>query len=647
MNGVDYSKQLAKDREYFRDANQKTKAAADRRIADNEERSEHVMQKQRDNFIEDRADLEKTHQKALENISQKTQAVLAEKTSKTSNEREKEREAFTQESLKKSKDFDQRLNDIKSSYQKSFESEKDRHTDLEKNQSEKYSRNVKNITADTDKKLADYQDRLTGAGADLKDQYNRERQQIVRAHEDHLTDVHKSNAHKHAELRDRITKDVAKSREVQAQDIEHQRNYFQDRMGTLQDNYENRFDTMARDYSNRNDSLVESQQREAIKSNRETQEKITDIQRDYNKELRFIELEKRRRDNGSGEYADVAKRQSGLKDQIIHENKVKRLTNQLVESQRNYQQRAGEEQDAFNETLKKESTEATARLDKKMNHANADKIVSVAREKEKATKEIDNREHQNRLDKSAYEQQIMLERNNANQRITKLKETFNKSMKELEDKHKSSIEDVTKVSNQDKTEFVKNAQSRRSDEIFAMKREFNKMMDSTVQDYEQRLATYQRENEYLKMSMNQKVANIVDQTEKQIETQRTLFEDRRSADIRDQQVMMDQREATLKAQMLTTNTNFQKKLDKMQITNDTKLKLITNDYENKLKELRATTSRELASKDTNHQIEQDRLKQAYDDEKNRLVAAYENQISGMKAGHKEQMEQMKDFKRLS
>lgn len=647
INGTDYTKQLAKDREYFQDANKKLRDATEKRVEDTEKRAEHVNQKQLNNFIEDKAELESSYAKTLDKLKDKTQNSLEGNSKKFHEDMEKEREQFTQDSVKKSKDFDQRLNDIKSSYGKAFASEKDRHEDLSKTMQKKYSTNVDNIREDSDQKLSAYQERLSGAGASLKDQYNRERQQLVRAQEDRLTEAYKDAAHKRADLKDRISTDIKKSKEVQAAEMDHQRKYTQDRLNTMGEKYQDRFNTMSTDYSQRNEDIVKTQQRETIKTNRENQEKISDIRRDFNDSLRQIDLEKRRRDNGTGEFAEVANKQQGLKDQVIHNNKIKQLRNELVDAQRGYQHRATREQTAFNDTLKEQASEATARKDRSLNEANADKIVSVAHERERAEVQVQNREHQNRLDKAAYEAQLMNERNNANERITKLKENFNNSMKTLEEKHKHSIEDVTKVANEDKSVFLKKVQEARSQEIFSMKREFSKMMDSTVQDYETRISNYQRDNEYLKMTMDEKIRNITDQTEKQLESQRTLFEDRRAADVKGQQLLMDQRETQLKKNFVEMNNNYQKKIDKMQITNDSKLKLITNDYESKLKELRATTSKEMAAKDTKNMIEVERLKQAYEGEKSRLVDAYETQIQSMKNGHKEQMDQMKEYKKLS
>jgi hypothetical protein len=67
MKGVDYTKQLHKDREYFNDTIRKTQVATDRKIADINERADYITKKQRDNFIEDKAELESSYQKILKN----------------------------------------------------------------------------------------------------------------------------------------------------------------------------------------------------------------------------------------------------------------------------------------------------------------------------------------------------------------------------------------------------------------------------------------------------------------------------------------------------------------------------------------------------------------------------------------------------
>ena len=85
----------------------------------------------------------------------------------------------------------------------------------------------------------------------------------------------------------------------------------------------------------------------------------------------------------------------------------------------------------------------------------------------------------------------------------------------------------------------------------------------------------------------------------------------------------------------------------MQIDNDTTLKFLTNDYETKLKELKAITSKDMAQKDTNKQIELEHLKTTYENGKQQLISAYEAQINALKTGFQEQIDSMKEYKRIS
>jgi hypothetical protein len=647
MKGIDYTKQLRKEREYFQDTVKKTQESAEKRIADTDERAESIMSKQRNNFIEDKADLESSYQKNIEGLNEKTRGSLENNNDNFFAEREKERESFTQDSIAKRKDFDQRLSDIKSSYQKSFESERDTNKDLQTTSKTKYDKSINDTRSHSDKQLLSYRDEMSGQGASLKDQYKRERQQLVRSQEDLMTDTFKDAAHKRAELKDHLRNDLKKSKEVQAGDLEQQKIYTDDRMSTMQNKFQDRSQKMARDYSQRSDKLVESQHQDSIKTNRENQNALTDVRRDYNKQLRLVDLDKRRRDNGSGEFSEIMDRQQGLKDATLNDNRFDDLKENMSVKQKVYEDKAIKDQDSFNETLKTENAEGTARLDRKLNEATADKIMTVSKEREKAEGHLAVRETQNRNNITSHEQQLTVERDNAKNRLTNLKENFNKSMKQLEEKNRLEIDDVTKVTNEDKAGFVKNLTAARNKETFEMKREFARLMDQTVQDYEQRLGNYQRDNEFLKMTMDQKVSNITDQTQKQLESQSTLFEARHTADLKNTQVQMDQREHHWKTASNQTSLNLQKKIDRMQVEGDTKLKLLTNEYENKLKELKAMTSKELAQKDSTHQIELSRIKDTYAGEKTRVISAYETQIESIKTGHKEQMDSMQDYKRLS
>jgi hypothetical protein len=647
MNGVDYTKQMAKERDYFQDTIQKNKQASDKRISDVEKHADNRMDKQREAFIEDKTELETNYKKSLNHLKDRTSAAIDDNKNQSRGDIAREREEFTKQSQIKSKDFDQRLNDIKSSYEKAFDSQKENHNELQKTQHNRYKRNVGELVEKTDKSLSEYQDRMKGAGADIKDQHNRERQQLVRAHEDQLLKVYKDNAEKRADQREQINTHVKKTKEIHEKDMASQKQYTEDRLKNLQNKAETRVQDMAADYSKRSDNLAATQQKQQVTSNKEHQKHLSEVREGFNKQIKFIELEKRRRDNGSDEFNEVVEKQQGLKNKKGLEKRLEHMHEDFVTQKNDYQERLQNEQNIFNEALKKESTEATANMDRKVFKANADKIVTVSYEREKAQEAITNRERQNKLNNDRLERQMSLERISANNRLTKLKENFNTSMVSLEEKHRNDIEEVSTTAHKDKKVFQKDLQERRNNEIFEMKREFTKLMDNTVIDYENRLSDYQRENEILAATMDQKIQHITDQAQKTLDSERKLAADRRAADLRSHQMLQDQRDNVHKTQVNEISGGMQRKMTLMQTENDRKMKLLTSEYENKLKTLAAQKDSEANMKDIAHTESLERLKLAYEQEKQRLVSQYQAQIDSAKKNHDDQIEQLKGYNKLS
>jgi hypothetical protein len=647
MNAIDFSKQMAKERDYHRETVRKNNEANEKRLAAKDARNEHVQNKQLQAFVEDKSSLAKDYTASLSKMNEKTKNTINENKDNYHKDLALKRENFIKEKDSKRQEFDQRLSDIKSNYHKAFASEREQHKDVQGNQSKRYNKSIKDNNTNFNEKLEFYQDKIASIGGDLKLQYNQEREQLVRSHEENLKKMQIDSANKRVELKDRLSDDIKKTREVGEANSEQTKNYAADRLVNMQKKYQAGNEAMSSEYAERMQEVTKNQQNDILKANRENQETLLDVQRDFNRQMRAVELDKRRRGNGSGDFAEVMDQQNGLADKLKHEKKVRSIRDELVEAQRTYQERAAIEQSSFNEALKNQNADSAVRIERKLSEVNAEKLSTINHEREKNTKKVDNLTNLGMLEKIAYEQKLMLERKGANERLIKLKEAFSNSMQSLEEKNRLRLGEVAKNANEDKSEFIKRMNENRNQEIFNMKRDFGKLMDSTVENYEKRLATYQKDNEHLKFVMSQKIDVINDQSEKKIESQRKIFEEQRSADIKAQALVKDQREFESRKKMALMTVNFQNKLDKVQVSSETKLKLLTNDYENKLKELRASNSKILAEKDAKQQIEQQRIKQAYEAEKMLVINGYENQITEMKQAHETQINQFKEYNRLS
>lgn len=648
INGLDYSKRYAQDRDYFNETSKKVQETADKRVEDSQKKSDYVISKQRDNFLKDRTKLEKNYQENISDLKERTETSIDQTKEKFNKTLQKERQEFTQDSINKSRDFGKKLEDIKSSYKKAFESETDRNETISKSNKLKYEKNIQDNKKTFDKKLKEYDDKISGASADVRAKNDQERLQLVSAQEDRLNSAYKDAAKSVADIKEKNTVENKKLRENHNQEISAKKELAESQKMELEKKVQRQLADINIDYALKNEELEKSNSKYIKNVNSDYQKRIADLKAAHRNEVSNKEFENNKKmwleETNSDE---VSLKQQGLKKTTRLEKQVKDLNKHMVDMEKSLQSRIEVDNDKFKEELSKQSFELNKAFEKQFETANKDKVLTVSREREKFEKDIRGREEQKKLDQVAFDSQIQLERSSANEKIARLKENFNNSMKMLEERHKLNLEEISKEKSQDKSKIITSFNERRLEEMSDIKRSFTKMLDSTVQEYEQRLASIMRDNEYIKNNLNQKIQTILDQTEKQLESQRVLFENQRVSDRKSQQTLMDERENQLKRTFSTMNLNFQKKIDRLQIESEARIKLLTNDYESKLREVKATMAKELGQKDTLRMEEISKIKEANESEKARIVSMYETQIEAMKGSHKEQLNQMAEFKRLS
>ena len=648
VNGVDYSKTMAKEREYFRDSTRKLQDSTEQRLKNRDEITEKKITQQRENFIRDKSEMEKTYQNNLNEIKEETQETQKERNQKFAKELSDERQKFAKESSESRQDFDNRLNHIRSSYKKAFAAEKDSHDNVSDISNKKYEKNINNIQDNFQNKLDDYVENVTSNEAKRLSNNKDERTQLVRSHEERMVKSQNDANDNLNSVKKRNSVETKKLLDSHAAETSQQKIYTQDRLKNIQNKMQAKSDALTNDYQERNEKMVEDQKKRDLRTNFQHNEEVEKIKNGHGFELRQLDLEKRRQNaNTSGSFLEFQKRQQGIKEQAKVDKKIQDIREDYLDNQRRYITKSNSDQNAFNQELKLQSREGSALTQRKLDAAELDKLMTVEHEREAADNIVHNVQNQRKLDRLAFESGINTEKSNAKNQITRLTETFNTTVKTLEEKHIADFQELSRISSNDKNEFIKAMQKRRSEEIYDMKRAFNNVMDATVQDYEQRLSSYHRENEQLKITMDQKIQKMLDTTQKELHAQRTMFDEKSNADLKSQKMIMDEREHILRKNMNELMSNYQKKIDKMQFENDTEIKLMSNEYDNKFTELKDMTRKELEAKDNLNKMEITRLKEANENELNRVVNMYEAQIESIKNAHKEQINNINENKRIT
>ncbi len=647
MNGVDYTRRLSKEREYFQDSIKKNNEAHKQRLEETENRSKHVTEKQSQNFIKDKSELEKSYQGNLNNLVDKNRESMDHQTDKFNKDISKERTAFAQESNAKSKDFDQRLNDIKHSYQRAFGSEKQNNEEVRTADKKRYQGNVKDLTLKQDKQLKKYQEDIAGAGADIKDSFKREKQQLVRNQEETLAETQKRHFTEKEGIKKRLSGELAKTKEIHEAEGNQLRDYTQDKIVKTEQYHSGRSNQLASDYTERYATDAEKQHQLSVKTNKQYEDQFDKVRREAQNEIRQADNLSRRRDNGEGEFNAAVTSSREFNGKSIEDHKLQNMKGALEDTKRTYEEMAAS--DATNRKIAedKDRAESQAFIDKRTNQLKAEKMITVADERLENQNKIDHQERQNLVKSRDYERQVMQEKKMGDTRVKNLKENFHKSITQIEDKLRENIDDVTRTANADKKEFLKKTSERTIEQLADMKAEYNRHLDQTVQGYEFRLATSQKNFDDLKMSTEQKMASMAQQSEVELNYEKTTGAERRNAEVRGLKAAMGEQAHNHRMEVNNMMVNYSKQLAKVQSQNDLKLKLITNDYETKLKEAQASKSREIAEKENYGRAELERLKANYSDDKQRTVAGYEAKLQQMQDHHDTQMQQLNEFKKLS
>lgn len=648
MNGVDYTKALAKDREYFNEANKKIRDDAQRRIDENEKHTKAKLGKQRDRFIQDKAEIEQTLDKRLKAVQDHVKKTHQLRNEKFTKDLESERQKFAEATLSQRQDFNQKLNQIKSSYDSSLNTEKTLHQNQSEINRNKFENQLEEVQKSYDSKIADYLDSSNNKSTKMNLLRRDEVTQLMDAHREKELETQKINEENLKYLRKRhgVTKKSLTA--SHAADLNELRKYSDKRLKHLNENMQTSIEKIANNYEERNEKNVQKNERLEAKKNYQHREEVANLRRKHDTELRKIKLDQRREgDKQRKEYIEFRKNQEGIKSDVSIKKKIQEYNDELMEAKKRFVEKSEADHSRFNESFKVQAIEANAEKQRQIDALKSEKLLDFQKNREKAAFVIENVQNQRTMDQYTFDTTLTTEKNNANNQITRLKEHFNTTIKSLEDRHAHDLETITRSSNQDKNDFIKSLEKRRSDELYEIKRAFSKVMDTTVQDYEKRISSYQRENEQLKVMMDQKVQKILEQTEDQLKSQRTIFSDRRESDIKNMKIMMDEKEYALKQNINDLNEKYQKKIDRMQLENDEKMKVLSKTYESTIKNLKEANKKEMLQKDSLNRLEMKRITDASRRELDRVVSMYEEQIENMKDIHGKQVEKLKENNNLA
>lgn len=646
MNGVDYTRKLAVERDNAQNMIQKDREYTQGLIKQEQAMNEAAQKKQRSIFDRDRADLETGHQEKLQEIREKTAELTANDRAHYHEQLEGEKNRFQKDRIAMSKDFDSRLRNIQDSYKRNTDStEKANKANLSQTQ-KRYEGNVDAIIDERDHTVKKFQDRMIGAGANLREQHKREQAETARKNDARVQDLYKDEAQKRYAIKDQLQGDLELVRKTHEQELQQLNDYNREKTKNLQDGFAARATGIAEDYSRMNNETVRKQAQTDHQRTKEAAAQLSEVRRSYDRDIRNQQIQSRRRDNGSGEFAEVAKRQQGKDEAQVLRDRVEHLQDTITEQNRVFAEHRSADAEKNDEMFRKESVESANRYEKQGRELTQDKIVNLVKEREKATKLHTQQEASLNAERNRYERQLLWERGEGNKKLTKLKENFNESFRKVDESNKKFVEDLRKASDEDHRNFLIESSKQHSDQISEMRRNFNLLMDGTTASYEDRLNERIEENRRLRDMLDQKVAFEREHAEERIQKQTEHYNNKRAADDKSAHEHLDQREASFRKQMRDLSSSYQRRMDKQQYESEIKHKTTVKDYEYKLKSQAQAHAKELGEVKAMHEMEIKRLTQLKETEKAQIATQLGNELNQAREAHRETKDRLDDYKRI-
>lgn len=646
MNGVDYTKNLSRERSTMQKTIEKDREVTQKRLADEEARHIAAQKKQAAVYDRDRTKLEKAYQERLDQNNDRTVKTLDEQKGKFHEMSEVERDKFHRDRASISRDFDNRFRSIQDSYSRSSDSERDLNAHLRENEKQNFKKNIDKHATDKNEQLKTFQSRMEGAGADLRDQNAEEKAKLTRLHETRLEGIYKDEASKRSNMKDNLQTDLKRLRDSHDAEREQSQEYTKDKVRVMADNFSSSSSKIANDYAKKNQTFTEAAAKENKQQTREHQYEISEVRRDFDRDLRGIEIEKRRRDNGSGEYADIVKRQKGISDEKSYQEKISGLRSAVVDQQRLYAEHRDRDAEKTIEMFHSESADAANNLEKTKQQLTADKIVAVSKEREKSNKIHQGQQASQIAERQGYEHQLVVERDSSSTKLEKLKANFNESMRRLEEGNQKFMTDIKKSTDAEKSKSITDGNQQRNNEIQDLRKSFNNLMMGTVDGYEQKLKRAESENVKLRDQLDQKVSLVMKEADQKISEHVRMANDDKRAQEKANQASMARRESDQKGQIRELTASYSQKMEKLSYDSEMRLKNTVNTYEGKLKEMHAAHTKSSSEKEIQHSTALANLRTNMDNEKAQLIAQYENQLNQLKMSSKDQMDKLNDYKRM-
>ena len=324
--------------------------------------------------------------------------------------------------------------------------------------------------------------------------------------------------------------------------------------------------------------------------------------------------------------------------------KVEQFKKEIADVEADYKN----ENKEMHRKFEKDLTEKTQRYASELKDVKNENNINRLNDRISMKKKIDfaerKFEEKSRIESQDFEAEMRAQKRNEKEKISKLKENFNRTFVDLNHKKELHVQELKDDYSRDKKVFMSNVTKQNEDEKYRMRKDFDVKLNKVITSYERELDKLRNENSMVKRQMEDEINLARQKAQKLISIEKDAMTRKSRENMKIAKDEKDRRERELIAQIDRIHDNYGKKLNDQNYQSNLKLETLTREYEFKLDNVKKEAAATVALKESQVSKEEQRLKTAFENEKRRIVEQFESQISNMRTSHRDQINRLADYK---
>lgn len=644
MNSVDYTQKLNRTNEIFQKKLRENRDSHEESLQSVKEAAAKRSQEQAEAYRKDKSQIEKNVKDTVSNLRATQENELQQKSKQYEQVVEKNKNEFHDLRQKQLKEWTNKFGDLQKSYTESLdrneEANKLAKTELSKNYKENLT-NIRNKSEEDIKKFIDNTNQKSGdSSAFYLDQMREMQQKSI----DEKSAIVQANLRRENKLRKDVSNSISKMQKNQEEEFIKGRDFNKARFSKLNDDWNEK---RAKFESERIDTQAKRNELENKRNNDMYQEKVSQLRKKYDRDLRRRDNAARAEKISRGEINKQIQAEMRANDKQILAQQKEAIVTDKNKTVKKYQQMLQDQESANQDNFKK---------------TKLDFAEIIATNKLKITEEARQKELQNILNQAtvANNHRIELEysedrakdrletqKRNEDVKIKNLKEEFNRGMELATFKARRDFEKNREETVKEKAELQKRLHEANSKSNTYLKKVYSEKLERMEMGYEKRIMELENQNKLILKDANEKVLDMSRQTQREIDRQRNIAQKSAKDEIQAERKMAAERDKQYRKNLNKLQANFSARINEQNATAAKRLKHTVNELENRRKEEGLKYQEIIDQNNKLFQREMARVVASSDAEREGLISQYEYRIKQLQKLHSDKIEEMKEFDRMS